>query len=203
LAQLGDAETLASWAHKVLPLKNRLPSEKAQIVEVAFAAKLNELNESVSVALQQSEASGNRGEGVRSRADEVVTLSKPTRERDRNHLRFVATRPCLICGRTPSDAHHLKFAEQTAMGRKVSDKFTVPVCRIHHRDLHKRGHERSWWEEQGIDPLPIAATLWLTSHSDELAMNGRDVDRARKLNGAHHAGSFSRNLTNETKPHSK
>ena len=197
LAQLGDAEALASWAHKVLPLKNRLSCEKAQNVEVAFAAKLNELNEPASVALQRSQPTVNPGE---ERAAHVVTLSKPTRERDRNHLRLVATQPCLICGRTPSDAHHLKFAEQTAMGRKVSDKFTVPVCRIHHRDLHKRGNERSWWEGQGIDPLPIAATLWLTSHSDELALNARDVDRARKLNGTHPGGSFSRNQTNETKP---
>ena len=197
LAQLADAEALASWAHKVLPLKNQLSSERAQNVEVAFAAKLNELNEPASVALQRSQPTVNPGE---ERAAHVVTLSKPTRERDRNHLRLVATQPCLICGRTPSDAHHLKFAEQTAMGRKVSDKFTVPVCRIHHRDLHKRGNERSWWEGQGIDPLPIAANLWLMSHSDELALNTRDVDRARKLNGTHRAGSVSRHQTNEPKP---
>ena len=146
LAQLADAEALASWAHKVLPLKNRLSSEKAQNVEVAFAAKLDELNEPASVALQRSQPAVNPGE---ERAAHVVTLSKPTRERDRNHLRLVATQPCLICGRTPSDAHHLKFAEQTAMGRKVSDKFTVPVCRIHHRDLHKRGNERSGGRGRG------------------------------------------------------
>jgi hypothetical protein len=86
------------------------------------------------------------------------------------------------------------------MGRKVSDKFTVPVCRIHHRDLHKRGNERSWWEAQGVDPLPIAANLWLTSHSDELASNASDVDRTTKLNGKHPGGSVSRHQVKGTKP---
>jgi ERF superfamily protein len=200
LAKIGDAEALASWAHKVLPLKNRLSTDKAQGVELAFAAKLNELNDSASAILQPSEADVSRDEGARPRADQVITLSKPVRERDRNHLRFVASQPCLICGRAPSDAHHLKFAEQPAMGRKVSDKFTVPVCRIHHRDLHRRGNERSWWEAQGIDPLPIASNLWLTSHSDDSAVNENDVDRPKKLNGQHPGRSVSRKQINETKP---
>ena len=46
------------------------------------------------------------------------------------------------------------------MGRKVSDSFTVPIYRLHRRELHRRGNERAWWESQGIDPLFIAATLW-------------------------------------------
>ena len=93
------------------------------------------------------------------------TIKKPVRERDRDHLRFVATQPCLVCGRTPSDAHHVKFAEARAMGRKVSDRFTVPICRLHHRELHRRGNERAWWEKQGIDPLAIAASLWERTHA--------------------------------------
>jgi hypothetical protein len=84
--------------------------------------------------------------------------------RDRHHLKFLASQPCLVCGRTPSDAHHIKFAEQRAMGRKVSDRFTVPVCRLHHRELHRRGNERLWWESLGIDPLSVAATLWDKTH---------------------------------------
>ena len=87
------------------------------------------------------------------------------RERDRDHLRFVASQPCLVCGRTPSDAHHIKFGEQQAMGRKVSDRFAVPICRLHHRELHRRGNERAWWQSQGIDPLAIAASLWARTHA--------------------------------------
>jgi hypothetical protein len=199
LAQICDAEGLATWAHRVLPLKNQLSKPNAQKLETAFAAKLNELGDlAPEVVPGPEQVNGGRGDRATPSVSQVVTISKPTRERDRNHLRFVATQPCLICGRTPSDAHHLKFAEQPAMGRKVSDKFTVPVCRIHHRDLHRRGNERSWWEGRGIDPLPIASNLWLTSHSDELPVTA--VDRSTKLNGKHPGRSVSRNQINETKP---
>ena len=51
------------------------------------------------------------------------------------------------------------------MGRRVSDKFTVPICRLHHRELHRRGNERGWWESQGIDPLAVAATVWARTHA--------------------------------------
>ena len=45
------------------------------------------------------------------------------------------------------------------MSRKVSDEFTVPVCRTHHRELHTHGDERLWWKRLDIDPLPVAAEL--------------------------------------------
>jgi hypothetical protein len=42
----------------------------------------------------------------------------------------------------------------------VSDEFTVPVCRIHHRELHRFGDEAAWWQKLNIDPLPVALRLW-------------------------------------------
>jgi hypothetical protein len=81
-------------------------------------------------------------------AQQLVTpLGKELRLRDRDHLKFVGTQPCLACGRSPSDAHHLKFAQARALGRKVSDEFTVPLCRTHHRELHQRGDELAWWQQ--------------------------------------------------------
>ncbi len=171
LASLSDADALAVWAHKVLPRKNQLSKEDAQRLEDAFAARLKEL----SVVPDNQENCNDRRDGT----ELVTTIAKPRRERDRNHLRFVATQPCLICARTPSDAHHLKFAERAAMGRKVSDKFTVPVCRMHHRELHRRGDEQNWWDGQGIDPLPIAVDLWRRSHPASCEAG----DRASELNG--------------------
>jgi hypothetical protein len=44
--------------------------------------------------------------------------------------------------------------------RKVSDEFTVPLSRVHHREIHRRGDEAAWWAEFGIDPMPIALRLW-------------------------------------------
>ncbi len=87
-------------------------------------------------------------------------IAHPRRIRDKDHLRFVVAQPCLLCGRKPSDAHHLRFAQPRAMSRKVSDEFTVPLCRTHHRQLHQAGDEAAWWNDIGIDPLPIAQDLW-------------------------------------------
>ncbi|THD68529.1 MAG: DUF968 domain-containing protein [Bradyrhizobium sp.] len=86
--------------------------------------------------------------------------AKTVRLRDRDHRQFVSLQPCLVCGRTPADAHHLRFAQPSALGRKVSDEFTVPVCRMHHRELHRHGDEASWWKAIDIDPLPVALALW-------------------------------------------
>ena len=46
-----------------------------------------------------------------------------------------------MCGRVPSDPHHLTFTQPRALGRRVSDEFIVPVCQVHHRELHRSGNE--------------------------------------------------------------
>ena len=90
----------------------------------------------------------------------VLTIAEPKRLRDKAHLRFVASQPCLICGRQPSDPHHLRFAQPRALGLKVSDEFTVPLCRGHHRQLHQAGDEAAWWGNLDINALEIAKGLW-------------------------------------------
>ncbi len=94
----------------------------------------------------------------------VLTHPESRRIRDRDHVRFVAQQPCLICGRQPCDAHHLRFAQSRALSRKVSDEFIVPLCRGHHRELHRHGDEAAWWSRAGIDPMPAARALWLNNH---------------------------------------
>ena len=69
----------------------------------------------------------------------VSPIRKEVRRRNKVHLAFVSAQPCLICRRSPCDAHHLKFAQPQALGRKVSDEFAVPLCRDHHLDLHRHG----------------------------------------------------------------
>ncbi len=92
-----------------------------------------------------------------------LTIAEPRRHRDKTHLQFVASQPCLICGRMPSDAHHLRFTQPRAMGRKVSDEFTVPLCRTHHRDNHRFGNEQAWWLSASIDPLEVSQRLWAST----------------------------------------
>jgi hypothetical protein len=95
----------------------------------------------------------------------VLAIAEPKRIRDKGHLRFVASQPCLICGRQPSDPHHLRSAQPRALGLKVSDEFTVPLCRGHHRQLHQAGNEVAWWGKLQINALEMAKTLWEQSHA--------------------------------------
>jgi hypothetical protein len=90
----------------------------------------------------------------------------PRRLRDPAHLRLVAELPCIVCGRAPSQAHHLLFAQPRAMGRKVSDEWTLPLCALHHRALHDAGNEERWWEEHRIDAKTEAGSLWQRSRSE-------------------------------------
>jgi hypothetical protein len=90
----------------------------------------------------------------------VRALGKTVRLRDKEHRKFVSRQACLVCGRTPSDPHHLTFMQPRALGHRGSDEFTVPVCRVHHRELHRQGDEAAWWDKLSIDPLPVALKLW-------------------------------------------
>jgi hypothetical protein len=97
-----------------------------------------------------------------------LTIAEPKRLRDKAHLKFVASQPCLICGRQPSDPHHLRFAQPRALGLKVSDEFTVPLCRGHHRQLHQAGKEEDWWKTFKVNALEIATSLWEQSHPSSI-----------------------------------
>jgi ERF superfamily len=90
----------------------------------------------------------------------ALPIGAPRRFRDKAHLSFVASQPCILCGKRPVDPHHIRFAQKQSLGRKVSDEFTVPLCRSHHRALHRSGSEYLWWENVGIDPLKAARKLW-------------------------------------------
>jgi hypothetical protein len=174
-----DAAT--TWAHRTLGAKNTLTAADARRAEEAFQSRLASLGPgdieaieatlapalSAEMALPKRPRTAEPGKRPPSRGVDKSTLSLPAprRIRDKDHIRFVALQPCLICGRQPSDAHHLRFAQTRALGRKVSDEFTVPLCRGHHRELHRRGDERAWWNEVGINPSNVASTLWSKSRT--------------------------------------
>jgi hypothetical protein len=101
----------------------------------------------------------------------TVALMKPVRKRDKAHRDFVCSQPCVVCGRRPSDAHHVQFGQPRALGRKVSDEFTVPLCRVHHRDLHRGSDEKKWWEAAKIEPMEVARRLWRETR-DKMGWHG-------------------------------
>ena len=194
IAEIGllmSPDEAADWAHKSLPAKNKLITEDADLVEAAFRCKLATLDGSTwtEPTDEPSDHFEAATGAVPLTANEPILspvenppfdpmLSKPNtgrrrvtakaiRLRDKEHCKYVAAHPCVICGRTPAEAHHLRFAQPRALGRKVSDEYTVPVCWLHHRELHRYGDEASWWASTSIDPLPTALELWTRSRSVE------------------------------------
>ena len=178
LNDLGSTDDAAMWAHRSLVEKNRLTAADALHVEEIFQSRLGTLTSNVAADLPQparetvhhvspnNQDAGRPERRARFKAIDksVLTLPEPRRVRDRDHVKFVAQQPCLLCGRKPSDAHHLRFVQSRALGRKVSDEFTVPLCRGHHREVHRGGDEAAWWRNAGIDPTISARTLWLETH---------------------------------------
>ena len=194
LNDIGSEDEAAKWAHRRLPDKNKLNADGCQAYRGGVPHQAVELRcaplrampepEPVAAGTPPDRSSGaeltaaaNAGSGPRRRIAKpkprpraksvdkaVLAHPEPRRIRDRDHVRFVAQQPCLICGRQPSDAHHLRFAQSRALGRKVSDEFTVPLCRGHHREVHRCGDEAAWWKVASVDPSGAARALWLETH---------------------------------------
>jgi hypothetical protein len=189
---LTSTDAAATWAHCSLPGKNTLTAADAQAVERQFQAKLSAFGhdqpsdeprgteEDPTSAQEHANLNGGEPRSKASSRDNHRSrlVPKTIRLRDKDHRKFVSRQPCLVCGRTPSDAHHLRFAQPTALGRKVSDEFTVPVCRLHHGELHRHGNEAGWWNGVNIDPLPIALALWRTRGDGLVGAAGQGTEAA-------------------------
>ena len=192
LENIASGDDAALWAHKILRDKNSLTDADARLVEDAFQVRLTVLERAAdsgnaalspaSLALQPTMSVERRSQEPAGRTPRVGRVDKsrlvhpePRRFRDKEHVKFVANQPCLVCGRRPSDAHHLRFAQHRALGRKVSDEFTVPLCRGHHREVHRSGDEAAWWTKAGIDPTVPARALWLESHPLPTASGKTDL----------------------------
>jgi hypothetical protein len=195
LAGLTSPEAATAWAHRILVAKYSLAAIDARRVEEAFQSKLAALGNGdagmIEAPLSPNE-SGQQPLPVRSCAEKtskrsassgidksLLTLPEPRRVRDRDHVKFVARQPCLICGRRPSDAHHLRFTQHRALGGKVSDEFTVPLCRGHHREVHRCGNEAGWWEGVGVNPTVNARVFWLETHPLPATPNGTGRNAAK------------------------
>jgi DNA recombination protein Rad52 len=126
-------------------------------------------------------ASDGNGGASRPKVDKsVLTIAEPRRVRSKEHLRFVASQPCVICGRQPTHAHHLRHAQSRGVSLKVSDEFTVPLCAIHHNDVHRMGNEETWWRERKVDPLGIARSLWQRTTSSPAGFTSADAAPTRE-----------------------
>jgi hypothetical protein len=181
LQSISSAEGAANWAHRVIGAKNSLTAADAKRVEQDFQSRLALVTKKTPGELLASKRQSGARPVDRSKKcrrvsvvdKSALALATPRRIRDRNHVKSVAKQPCLVCGRRPADTHHLRFAQSPALGRKVSDEFTVPLCRGHHREVHRCGDEAGWWGMTGIDPIVVARALWLKTHPLPNAMDTR------------------------------
>lgn len=158
---LATERDLLDWAKDGLIRKNTLLEPDARTVESAYSDRLR------SATIPESQHEITNQIAIESSSDSATVVStdlafpkEPMRKRSKEHLSFVRAHSCLVCKQSPTDAHHLKFAQPKALGRKVSDEYTVPLCRTHHDDLHRKGNEKAWWADMQIAPLPIARELW-------------------------------------------
>jgi len=189
LKEVNSTEAATVWARRILPAKNSLDVADARLLEQEFEVRLATLTGEAPATKIGARETANEGEGgystrgegnnrepLPSRLNSTQNLAagavdksglahpEPRRIRDKIHVKFVTKQPCLICGRRPSDPHHLRFTQHRAIGRKVSDEFTVPLCRGHHREVHRCGDEAAWWKKTSIDPTVSARSLWLETH---------------------------------------
>lgn len=170
IGRIASADDAALWAYCNLSAKNGLTSADAQCVEEAFrkvlATFIQPAEESERPLLpHDTQANEAKKRQLSAPIDKsVLAFPEQRRVRDRDHVKHVAVQACLICGRRPCDAHHLRFAQSRALARKVSDEFTVPLCRGHHREVHRHGDEAAWWRDIRIDPTTAARALWLNTH---------------------------------------
>ena len=220
---LQSADEAASWAQRSLPAKNTLTASDAQLVEASFGAKVVTFGDQ-EPAERQPEAGQSHGgtppdneaqtgepdcvvpsaaPGSRAGSRRTRLAAKTIRLRDKEHRTFVSRQPCLVCGRAPTDPHHLRFAQPPALGRKVSDEFTVPVCRLHHREIHRQGDEAAWWKKAGIEPLSAALTLWRQTHPLGATVDrriGEDAIGASPTDHPPRAGEVQRGEIDKTNP---
>jgi hypothetical protein len=119
----------------------------------------------------------------------VTLRQRRPRQRDPRHLDFIRQLPCLITGRRPVEAAHIRYADlpkgkpHTGMGEKPDDRWTVPLHPEMHRKQHAMG-ERRFWEEQGIDPCAVAQALYAVSGNVKEGL--KVLRRARGMKGLVH-----------------
>lgn len=160
---LTSENDLLAWAQAGLPRKNTLMVADARILESAYLEKLAAMSQANPDITDSLKPAASVEDTPSDATTNLAFPKEPARKRSKAHLLFVREHPCLVCRQSPCDAHHLKFAQPKALGRKVGDEFTVPLCRAHHHELHRQGNERAWWANLKIEPLRVAHDLWAAS----------------------------------------
>ena len=176
VAGLKSADEAADWVHENLPTKNTLAVADAETVEASFRERSSRSREDSQAPGYRRLLTTQAPHTCRNKAKPSAVRRRLLRQRQSSDTNAPLRRPCVCAARSTADSSPRNPASSVAarpskhitlasphLGRKVSDEYTVPVCRVHHRDLYGYGDEASWWVGIGIDPLPIALELWQRS----------------------------------------
>jgi len=100
------------------------------------------------------------------------SMRRQPRIEDPRHLAFIRKLPSVISGAYGCEACHIRFGSAVyrkksgATAMKADDAWTVPMTREEHASQHDR-NEKAFWDEQGIDPLALAAALYEISGDED------------------------------------
>lgn len=113
---------------------------------------------------------------------EAFTLDKPRREVrghnrqiDDKHRIWIKSLPSIISN-SPIDVdpHHVKKADHSvgkpsdSGGKRVDDKYLIPLSRSLHDELHDIG-EKNFEKKYGVDLVKLALGFWAESGNDDAA----------------------------------
>lgn len=97
---------------------------------------------------------------------------KRPRRTDEAHLKWLRTLPCIITGKRPVEAAHVRYADpsyakrETGKSEKPDDRWAIPLCPEKHREQHAM-NERAFWDKHNIDPCKVALALYAVSGDDD------------------------------------
>ncbi len=101
-------------------------------------------------------------------------LQRRERVKDRDHLKFVASLPCVVCGRHgDTQAAHIRFGwaragkREVGLQEKPDDRWAVPLCTSCHIKQHDT-NEKVYWSKKHMSPIFIALALWGVTGDEEL-----------------------------------
>jgi hypothetical protein len=184
IAALPSEDSTTDWAQRALVAKNQLTASDARLLEVAQTATVRAL---CVRTLRVVRGSGSQGPssfagddtiGTNPGPDDVgndqparvdkstLAVSAPpplSRQSAPSLYRPTSLPPLWPQAIRPPSPRHL---QPRALGRKASDEFAVPLCRIHHRLVHRVGNEAAWWKDASSCPGSSGTTAaWIRGGS--------------------------------------